>query len=234
MFEALPATTPVHFFAIGVDCHYLRGKELSKIHELPSLSSLTGDKKFATVAIGWNEKGLYVEVTAQRPITNLSFGLSSSDSEEEKPKTEVKVFFPDITSGDSVELFIDTRDVKNHTRFCHHFFFLPQPVQTNGVPVQAGEITRFRTEDSHELCDPETLVFSCDLQRKGYTLKIFLPAQVLHGYDPAQCNRFGFTYRINRYAGPPEHFSLSSQDFPIEQLPSSWATLNLIKEQSAP
>ncbi len=211
MVETLAPLTPVHFFAIGIDCHYFKGKS----SQLPQLSPLTGDKQFAEVAVGWNEKGLYVDVTAKRPRT--------------------EVFFPDITSGDSVELFIDTRDVKNrtfNTRFCHHFFFLPQPVDTNGASVQAGEITRFRTEDSHELCDPEALVLSCDQTKKGYTLHIFIPAHVLHGYDPSQFDRIGFTYRINRYDAPPQHFSLSSEDFSIEQHSSNWATMKLVKEKT--
>ena len=217
MLEELEPLTPVHFFALGADCHHYSGRKelhLPKKYLLPDLSDLTGDQTFAEVAFGWSKQGITATIRVSR--------------------SSIEPFFPDFTAGDSIEFFIDTRDVKtsgSNTRFCHHFYFLPLPVQTNGESVQAGEATRFRTDDSHDLCDGSLFYVACERERKRYTLQLFIPAEALHGYDPSQFDRIGFTYRINRYDGTPQHFSASSEDFSIEQHPSAWASLKLIKEQ---
>jgi hypothetical protein len=123
---------------------------------------------------------------------------------------------------------IDTRDVKTagfNTRFCHHFFFLSEPVEG----LVAGEITRFRTEDTHELCDPQDLKVISSRKKNSYTMNLFIPGSCLYGYDPDQFNRLGFTYRLNRAHGFPQHFSVVSEDYQIEQQPSLWSSLRLIK-----
>ena len=216
MLEELEPLTPVNFFAISSDCHHYSGRKeipLPKKYLLPDLSELTGDTTFAEISLGWSQKGLFATI-----IIN---------------KTTLQPFFPDFTAGDSVEFFIDTRDVKTssfNTRFCHHFFFLPLPISTNGEMIQAGEITRFRTEDAHELCNPTLLKVTCGQEKRKTVMQLFIPSEALVGYDPSQFARIGFTYRINRYDEPPQHFSASSEDFAIEQNPQSWATLQLLKD----
>lgn len=208
--------TPVHFFQMNVDCRYLDPElafpalNVKKAidYRLPDTSMLCAEELFADVAMGWNENG-------------LEFLIESKESFQESSDIE-------ITQRDSVELFIDTRDIKMSgyaTRFCHHFFFLPEAVEGK----VAGEITRFRTEDSHELCNPLDLQVSTRVLRKGYEMHIFIPSQCLHGYDPIQVNHLGFTYRINRYGEPSQHFSVTSSDYQIEQQPSLWASFQLIR-----
>jgi hypothetical protein len=58
-------------------------------------------------------------------------------------------------------------------------------------------------------------------------MKIFIPSQALYGYDVKQFDRLGFTYRINRTGGKPQHFSVNSQDYQIEQQPSLWSSISL-------
>ena len=99
-------------------------------------------------------------------------------------------------------------------------------MQTNGESVQAGEATRFRTEDAHELCDSSTL--EIQKTKKG-KFEIFIPAACLHGYDPTQFSRLGFSYRINRMGQGGQVFSANDEDFKIEQQPSLWASLELKK-----
>ena len=60
-------------------------------------------------------------------------------------------------------------------------------------------------------------------------LQIFIPAECLHGYDPEQFDRLGFSYRINRYALPPQHFSVVTKEYQIEQQPSLWSHMRLVK-----
>jgi hypothetical protein len=207
MLEELVPLVPVHFVQIQADCLY--GKRLAEKHRLPDLSKLNGQRPFADLYMGWSEEGIALRVEVECPFDQPDF--------------------PNFQTADSIELFFDTRDVKTsgyNTRFCHHFYFLPEPVQNNGDRIQAGEATRFRTEDRHELCDAEKL--GIKKVKKG-KFEIFIPAECLHGYDPSQFNRLGFTYRINRLNGASQFFSAHDEDFSIEQQPSLWGSIRLVK-----
>lgn len=203
------ALNPVQFFAIACDCLSLSKKEqvpTLTTHLLPSTHRLTSEESFVKVAIGWSEEGIGLQVQVNQPVSES--------------------FYPEIEEGDSVELFIDTRDVKTsgfNTRFCHHFFFLPQAIDG----ITKGEKTHFRTEDRHPLCDSQELYCQTQLKRKEYEMKIFIPSQCLYGYDPKQFNRLGFTYRINRHDGESQHFSVISAEYQIDQQPSLWGSLIL-------
>lgn len=205
--------SPLPFFQVQINCLYLDPKNgtediKKKEYQLPSFEKFTHEIPFADLNMGWNEKGLYFYCQVHSSFQD--------------------VFYPEISRGDSLELFIDTRDVKTSgfaTKFCHHFYFLPQKIEEH----QAGEMTRFRTEDAHELCDSKELKLKSDIQKKGYTLNIFIPSQCLHGYDVNQFNRIGFTYRINRVAKPPQHFSVLSAEFKVEPQPSLWSSAILAK-----
>ncbi len=208
--------TPVNFFQISADCQFLPrtdgfpalNKKNYKKYLLPDTSALCSEETFAEVAVGWHQQGLEIYAHIDEPFRQASY--------------------PEIDRGDSVEVFIDTRDVKTasfNTRFCHHFFFLAEGVEGHF----AGEITRFRTEDVHPLCDPNELKVKSQCQSSAHTLNIFIPSQCLFGYDPDQFNRLGFSYRINRAQGFPQHFSVVTDDYQIDQQPSLWASLKLIK-----
>jgi hypothetical protein len=104
--------------------------------------------------------------------------------------------------------------------------FFPLEVQN----FHGREITRFRNEDTHRLCHPEDLQVTPDLDDTSYRLSIEIPALCLHGYDPLSFSRIGFTYRINRFEGRPQHFAVSSEEYTIEQHPATWGTLKLLKD----
>lgn len=217
MNENLFSLSPVNFFQLSADCKFLDTNVVSfpqiskgkiKKYVLPDTSALCGEDPFAQVAMGWSLEGIEIFVSIDQPMEQC--------------------YYPDVHRGDSVELFFDTRDVKTsgfNTRFCHHFFFLPEPLEGR----QAGEITRFRTEDTHELCDPNELKIKALLHSKEMAMQIFIPSHCLYGYDPDQFERLGFAYRINRYKGKPQHFSVTTDDYQIEQQPSLWSSLQLVR-----
>lgn len=205
---------PTNFFQIQVDCHEINEKfpTLTKAKEtsflLPETSSLTNEEIFAYLSMGWSKDGLAFFVEVETLVSHVSY--------------------PDVKKGDSLELFIDTRDIKTsgyNTKFCHHFFFLPEAVEGH----MKGEITKFRTEDAHELSDPNDLKLNVKKKSDRYQMEIFIPKQSIFGYDPDQFNRLGFTYRVNRYQDLPQHFSTVSSEYQIEEQPSLWSRLNLVK-----
>lgn len=210
--------TPVNFFQISTDCNYLEGLQSATFpllnarnyrkYLLPDTSALCSEASFAQIAMGWNEEGLEFYAAINKPFQRAQY--------------------PEVERGDSVEIFIDTRDVKTsgfNTRFCHHFFFLAEAFEGH----QAGEITHFRTEDTHPLCDSNDLRVKSQCKATSYTLNIFIPNQCLYGYDPGQFGRIGFTYRVNQFQGFSQHFSVVTDDYQIDQQPSLWGTIRLIK-----
>lgn len=204
--EANICLTPINFFQLRIDCPYLKE---GMPHPLPNTSALCNEISFSQVSMGWNEEGLHFNLISKRPFQ--------------------RSVYPSVHKGDSFEVFIDTRDMKTasfNTRFCHHFFCFPAPTEEE---IQAGEITRFRTEDSHELCKSTDLVVRSELFPKGYALDFFIPKHCLHGYEPEQFNRLGMTYRVNSFGGATNHFSLSGNDYQIDQQPSLWSSVRLIK-----
>jgi len=213
--EQFVPITPINFFQICLDCFYVEPGILQNLAEkknqnygLPDLSSLCADDNFADVFMGWNEGGFEIIFKVKKKFE--------------------EAYYPDVTKGDSVELFFDTRDVKTsgyNTRFCHHFFFLPEAVEG----YQKGEKTHFRSEDSHELCDPSELKLKSVLKNKEYILYLEIPKSCLFGYDPEQFGRIGFTYRINRPRFQSQHFSVVTEDYQLEQQPSLWSSAKLIK-----
>ncbi len=205
--DELPALLPVHFFAIEVDCHRGDLESVGRKHHLPHTSLLCDEEAFAEVYLAWDEKGISAQIEVSALVQ--------------------KICHPNVDAGDAIELFIDTRNVKTsgyNTRFCHHFFFLPEAVDG----MQAGELTHFRGEERHSLAEGGDLSVSCRKHRSGYQMRLFIPEQCLHGYAPDQFSYLGFSYRISRHRAAPQHFSAASSEFQIAQQPSLWATLKLV------
>ena len=75
---------------------------------VPDLMAVDGQQPFAAVYMAFDDSGLYFAC-------------------EVKNKTTYKLNPRQPATGDSLELFIDTRDVKEHraNRFCHRFYVLP-------------------------------------------------------------------------------------------------------------
>lgn len=206
--EALNEITlvPINYFLIEGDFYKKKDSFPGKKYLLPSTEDLAAQNNFADVYAAWSEEG-------------LSFVC------EVKSKS-IECFLPEYMSGDSIEIFVDTRDIKNagfNHRFCHHFVFLPEAVDG----IRGFEATKFRTEDTHPLCDAAELVVETEKIKGGYRIEIDIPAHCLFGFDPNQFDRIGFTYRINGYGLEPQHFSVITAEYDLEQSPSQWSRIRL-------
>ncbi len=193
--KELKPLSPAAFFEVRANIPKADRKRTFKKGFLPDISGLTGEGRLAKVAMLWSLSGLFFQVNVKLAI------------EEE----------------DFIDLFIDTRDLKNSnviTRFCHHFIFYPEGEE--GV-----EVTRFRRDDSHILADPSLLSIKTEVKRSAYTFEIGIPKEALYGYDPTEFKRLGFFYRLQKKSGEKKHFNLSSDFFHIEKHPALWASLNL-------
>jgi len=209
--ELLGFAPPDFFFQEEQDLQFIaeEGQQLlSSKYLLAPLAEVMGQESYVKALMGWNYKGLafQFEVTLENPLS---------------------VAFPEIQQGDAIELFIDTRaltSARTTHRFCHHFYFLPERFEGH----EKGEITRFRTEDSHPLCSEEGLELQVTKRPKGYVAKMTIPRECLVGYDPQEGSRIGFTYRVRRTGGPTVPFGLANEHCRIEYLPYLWPTLRLV------
>lgn len=204
--EQLPPLAPLQFFSVEADVKY--GREIKKAHLLPEFTELLGEVRFADASLAWNEEGILIDVQVKKPFE--------------------EVFYPEYEKGDALEFFFDTRDLKSAgipTRFSHHFLILPKEVQG----IRAQEISKFKAEDSHPLCDPDDIYVETKFTARGYQISAAFPSSILHGYDPSSFDRLGFNYRISRPKDEAQHFSASSLFYKIEQQPSLWASLILVR-----
>ncbi len=198
--------SPDLFFTKEVDLFKVEG-ELSKKHLLPPLGAIFGEECFAKVYMGWKIDSLLFRFVIEK-------------------EGQVSVFYPDFRQGDSIELFIDTRQIaeaKTTHRFYHQFYFLPESFEGH----IKGECTRFRTEDSHTLCPDEALEYTVKQGQNGYTATIEIPKECLVGYDPQESKSIGFTYRVNRADGASQHFAMALEHSRIDAMPSLFAHLRL-------
>jgi hypothetical protein len=93
------------------------------------------------------------------------------------------------------------------------------------------EITQFRASEIHPLADPRELGVESHLSASSYSLEIEVPSSSLYGFDPSRFDRFGFAYRLHRPGDNPQNFCLSSFEFSLEQQPSFWCSVKMVKEK---
>ena len=210
--ELLPLS-PALFFDIALDIPHAKELKLSKCFKgtslLPNLQDFSDEEHFSKVAAAWNEEELIFAFEITQPFT--------------------KSDYPAFERSDAIELFIDTRgltDARIFHRFCHHFVILG----ADNMETSAIEVTRFRGEDKHELCDPKAIIVEREFSTKEYKVKVSLPKAILYGYDPKEFSKLKFTSRVHRAKGEPDHFCHSSKEYQIMSTPMLWTDLNLVKK----
>ncbi len=176
---------------------------------LPDLLAVDGQTPFASVYMTWDDSGLY-------------FGV------EVKNKTSYKLDPRNPTQGDCLELFIDTRDIKEHraNRYCHRFYFLPGgPGKTVKKPI--GRQTSIKNaREQAPPCPEDSIKAGLRILKKSYRLEIKLPASGLNGFQPREFSRLGFTYLLHDSQFGTQSWS-SIADMGVDHDPSTWGTAEL-------
>lgn len=185
--------------------------DLTEAEELVDVGALDGGERVVRVRAAWNDRG-------------LGFGFEHTAKVGEiSPR-------PNLTTGlDVVQLWVDTRDtrtVHRATRFCHRFAVAIH--RTVGRALDAVVTTR---PIARALADPPTAHASAiqarvDRTVGGWRLEVFLPAEALQGFDPAENRRLGLAWQVTD-PDRGELYSGVGRDFPVGEDPSLWATLVL-------
>lgn len=180
---------------------------------LPRVSLSDETPQFGDVRMAWNEHGLGVSIEVRGKAMPVS-------SRADLPAT-----------SDGLQLWIDTRNtqtIHRASRYCHHFCFLPAESEKSSNPI-AMELPIARAREERELAAPKEIPIQSQRFSDGYLLEIWLPAKVLVSYEPEANPQLGFYYQLQD-AELGRQFLTVGQEFPFEQDPSLWSTLELVSE----
>ena len=177
---------------------------------LPELAVLDRSREpFASVYAGWREEGLYFGVHVTKPA-----------AAEVKPDRPLR--------SDGLQLWVDTRDVRDAhraSRYCHHFFFHPGK---GSRKARGGQVRIRGARAQSSPCEPSELTVASRANQRGYRMEVQVPAHVLHGFDPEENRRLGFTYLVvDRKLG--RQYWTADDPLPVSYDPSLWGTIELVE-----
>ncbi len=182
---------------------------------LPTSAPLEGQAAWADVRVAWNPEGLAVSVEAG----TVSGHSRSVASAEERPE-----------GMDGLQLWIDTRDTRNvsrATRFCHRFQARLRGLGPRGaLDVEVIQRPIARAIADAPISKTAPIQARADRTESGWRIELFLPVEVLNGFDPDTNRRLGFAYQVT----DPNHedqFLGVGREFPVGENPSLWSTLEL-------
>lgn len=217
MNELIP---PAFLFRLAIPVHKApkvprSGKvplQLGADFALPALGELSQGNHFGDLRLAWNERGLgfRVEVTGKKLATRCDYAQ--------------------LLNSDGLQLWIDTRSTQNihrASRFCHHFCILPTgALRDRALPV-ARQLPIARAKEETPLADAKQILTYSELRDDGYVLEVWLPTEILHGYDPESNPRVGFYYQLRDHELGDQVLSVGPE-FPFDHDPSLWWPLELI------
>ncbi|MDR2761768.1 MAG: hypothetical protein LBB88_04120 [Planctomycetaceae bacterium] len=214
-------------FRFKIPCDYIEfGKELDESYRLPDLSILelssdesgirvSGLNSFLDFRVGWNERGLLLAVIVKGKRQSLW----------------CKSAFPNESDG--LQICIDTRDVKDihrATRFCHRLIFLPMVNDGSRSDPCAFWFPIHRAKAHPNPIDAKKIKLTNKIFAGGYELKIFVPQDVLTGFDPVEYPSMGFHFVVmDRELG--NKYFIVEPPFPYDYDPSLWGTLLLRRQK---
>ncbi|MGY8824644.1 MAG: sugar-binding protein [Candidatus Latescibacterota bacterium] len=208
------------FFDFSYACPYLADapkidgnlRDWNESALLPNLMAVDGQQPFASVYMAWDDDNLY-------------FGI------EVKNKTKYKLDPRKPTAGDCLELFIDTRDVKEHraNRYCHRFYFLPGGTGKIIKKPIGRQTSIDNAREQAPPCPEDSIKAGLRVLKKSYQMEIRLPASGLNGFSPREFSRLGFTYLLHDSQFGVQSWS-SIADMGVDSDPSTWGTAELAIE----
>lgn len=204
-----------------------RPVKLDDAYRFPFTGGMDGRPEFAKVWMGWNENGL-----------GIAYSIDTKDEpiygEPGRPK-----------GCDGLSLWLDTRDTRTihrSSKFCQRFTFTAHDGSPAGLPA-AYRLNIHRALEEPPSVDMSLIqlarfaVYDGQLQAqddpskiRGYRMEIFLPAAVLHGFDPETNSRLGIFFRIrDRELG--DQLSGAGAELPYWEDPSLWSTFELLRPE---
>lgn len=195
-----------------------RGVKLGEEYRLPDLAALdTGtagqERRFADIRLAWDDGGMAVVLK----VVGKSQPVWGRESRAE--------------DSDGLQVWIDTRATHNihrASKFCHRFSFLPTGGGRGDAAPVAEQLLINRARENAPPVRPRLLQVGAAVRDDGYAMAAFIPADALHGFDPRQQTTLGFHYQVlDRELGVQT--LATGLEFPADEDPSCWATLDLVE-----
>lgn len=192
---------------------------LDESHQLLNLAELDQGTphvgpQFADVRMAWSRAGLAFQVTVQGK-TQLPWCRESR-----------------LDDSDGFQVWIDTRATHNihrASKFCHRFMFMPSGGGHKADQPVADQLLINRARENSRPVRPRELQVAAAATTDGYKLRAYVPAIAMTGFDPAEHPKLGFTYAVLDRERGVQTFA-SGVEFPFQEDPSCWATLEMNAE----
>ena len=209
------------FFSFSFRCRYREAapvvdgnlRDWDDSFRIPDLMGVEGQASFADVYMGWNDDGLYFAVEVPR-------------------KKSYKIDPKNYWHGDCLELWIDTRDVKDShraNRFCHHFFFTPGGSGRDGKSPIGRQTSIDKAREQAPPCPEESIRVGLRRLTRSYRMEVALPAEGMNGFQPREFERLGFNYVLRDIDCGTQSWSVS-RDPHLAHDPSTWGSVDLVHE----
>jgi hypothetical protein len=186
-------------------------RSLTDSYRLDDLNGLDNRPRFAELRAGWSENGLLfnVEVVGkEHPL----------QSDPQQP-----------LSSDGLQLWIDTRNtpgVHRANRFCHLICASPSGGGKNREQPWVRQLEIPRCREASPLAGPDAFRCRSKLNKDGYSIALWIPADALNGFDPEQSPILGFYCALRDEELGTQTFGLGDE-FPYQSDPSLWQSLEL-------
>jgi hypothetical protein len=164
------------------------------------------------VYLGWSQQGLYIAMV---------------------------VYDGDIVTApasawwwtrDNAEMFLSTRPVTNdeinYDVNCHQFFIVPRDATEGNAPVVGQWHRDGDTLKDNVIPYPE-IQRTVKILPDRYIAEIFLPAKVMHGFDPDHYKTLAFNIHIRDFSSAADFFWSAPKSSRTELRPNTWGTLYL-------
>lgn len=203
------------------------GDRIVKLNDrcrIPFFGAMDGQPEFAKVWMAWNEGGLGVAFEVRGKEMPIQ-------GEAARP-----------TGSDGMSLWLDMRDSRTAHRagrFCQRFLINAHDGADSAAALVLRKAVKRASEEPPPIDETQIRVARFPIDDDGdivvkpskkivksYRMEVFLPATVLHGFDP-ECNRrLGFFYRVrDRELG--DQILSGASELPYWEDPSLWSTLVL-------
>ncbi len=188
------------------------GLNLEDKYILPQFNSLEGKAPPFEVRMAWDESGL---------------GLSFSVSGKKRP-LDCRV--PMTDAGDSIQLWLDTRDMRQvhrATRSCHQFALFPTGGGRKLNEAVIVPVPIHLAKENPKNMDSSRYFIRGTIAPKTYTVECFFPAESLTDFRPDEFPVLGIAWWVqDRDLG---NITLTAPaPVPFTSDPGFWCTLNLV------
>ena len=208
------------FFSFSFPCRHRQSppvidgnlKDWDDSFRIPDLMGMEERPSFAQLYMGWDDDGLYFAV-------------------EVPDKTQYKIDPKNYWQADCLELWIDTRDMKDAhraNRFCHHFFFLPGGSGRDGKSPIGRQTTIDKAREQAPPCPEDSIEVGLKRLKRSYRMEIALPATGLNGFEPHEFEHLGFNYTLRDSDFGLQSWSVG-RDIPVVHDPSTWGSVQLAR-----